>query len=113
MDETELYKLFAKTSIANQAIAKHYGTAIGSLILLFTIVHWMHKLAHKAGSLQRTFAALSRPLKRAATGLAFGGVLVLPGRLLLAIVYFAINIILTFINVNWDLQTLFAKRLGW
>ncbi|TKA83980.1 hypothetical protein B0A55_00255 [Friedmanniomyces simplex] len=117
MASAEQYELFAEASIADQAAAKHFGIAIGALAGLFILAHWTQKLAprvtNRSRSCDRLYTATIRPFRRAAAGAAVGGVLVLPGRMLLASAYFAINIVLTFTNVNWTSQTLFAKRLGW
>jgi len=109
--------LFEQVSITDQDAAKYFGIAIGGLIALFAISHWTQRLATKyvssSSTLARVCATITRPLRRAAKGVVVGGVLVLPGRIALTIVYIIINVVLTFMNVNWSMQTLFAKRLGW
>lgn len=116
ISEYEL-KLFAEATIANQIASKHFGIAIGGLMGLFIITHWTQKLSQglvsKGSAIHRFGSPITRPFRRAETGAAIGGVLVLPTQILLAAAYLGINLALTFTNVNWTQQTLFAKRLGW
>lgn len=109
--------LFEQASITDQDAAKYFGIAIGSLVALFALSHWTRWLASKyvpcSSTLARMSAAIIRPIRRTAKGIVVGGVLVLPGRIALALLYLAINVVLTFTNVDWSQQTLFAKRLGW
>jgi hypothetical protein len=113
----EEYELFAKVSRSDQAAAKWFGIAIGSLVVLCTVVRFTSILAHRflarSRTLSRLCESLGRPVKRMSTGVFVGSGMILPGRIVLAVIYVAINASLTFTNVNWSTQTLFAKRLGW
>lgn len=117
MSSLEMEELFAQVSITDQDTAKYFGIAIGGLIAMFTISHWVEKFSTdhlpRSSGLARSAAVVTRPFRRIAKGVALGGFLILPGRIALAVLYLAINALLTFTNVNWSMSTLFAKRLGW
>ncbi|KAK3621985.1 hypothetical protein LTR22_024979 [Elasticomyces elasticus] len=99
MESAQELKLFAEASLSNQAAAKHFGIAVGGLIGLFTVGHWAQRFSRR----KRGYAKL------------LDGVFTqrLKGHLVPVPAYLAINIILTFTNVNWTIQTFLAKRLGW
>ncbi|KAK3622829.1 hypothetical protein LTR56_021961 [Elasticomyces elasticus] len=99
MESAQELKLFAEASLSNQAAAKHFGIAVGGLIGLFTVGHWVQRFSRR----RRGYAKL------------LDGVLTqrLKGHLVPVSAYLAINIILTFTNVNWTMQTFLAERLGW
>ncbi|KAK4895929.1 hypothetical protein LTR27_006100 [Elasticomyces elasticus] len=99
MESAQELKLFAEASLSNQAAAKHFGIAVGGLIGLLTVWHWVQRFSRR----RRGYAKLLE------------GVLTqrLKGHLVPVSAYLAINIILTFTNVNWTIQTFLAKRLGW
>jgi hypothetical protein len=113
----EQYKLFAEVSKTDQAAAKWFGVAIGSLVTVFILAHWTQKALSNVLAQSRTSSKICstvlRPLKRFVAGVSVPGGLILPGRITLALIYFAINGAVTFTNVNWSTQTFFAKRLGW
>ncbi|KAK5693182.1 hypothetical protein LTR17_025226 [Elasticomyces elasticus] len=81
------------------AAAKHFGIAVGGLIGLFTVEHWVQKLSRRRrGNTKLLDGVLTQRLKE---------------YLIPVFAYLASNIILTFTNVNWTMQTFLAKRLGW
>lgn len=110
--------LLARVSLTNQRAAEHFGIGIGGLIAFFAICHWTRKLSIKhvppSSGLILVGASITRPFRQLAKGKIVYGILLLPGRMGLALVYLAINLAVTFTNIiDWSEQTLFAQRLGW
>lgn len=117
--EEALMALFAKWQIKNQTTAIYFAAAIFGLMGCFVLQHWTMSL------IARNFKP-SHPLRLAARSVehywrltcgerVVAGFLVFPGRILLALAYFAINIALTFYDDALAVpgRTIFAKRLGW
>jgi len=111
------YKLFAEATTAGQSAALYFGIAVGGLMAVSVVAHWTRKLYlkmfPKTSAIRRVGSSLARPIRRAAMSTVVGGFLFMPCRMSLALAYFGVNAALTFTNVNWSQQTLFAKRLGW
>ncbi|EMC92507.1 hypothetical protein BAUCODRAFT_294002 [Baudoinia panamericana UAMH 10762] len=116
-DEAALFEQLNRISATDQAAAKHFGIGIGTIVGAFVFVYWGQRLwdrvSGRKGGIVRAVSYVARPLRRIASGVPVGGFLILPGRILLALVYLALNIALTFTNVDWSQRTFFGKRLGW
>nr|POF01262.1 hypothetical protein CFP56_21210 [Quercus suber] len=102
----------------NLKAAKYWGVGIAGLIGIFIIEHWIGRLLRrnvsKANSSGKAISTVSAPFNRFLLGTTVGRILVLPGRIWLALAYLAINIACAFTNVNWAMAELFfAKRMGW
>ena len=109
-EEEIYYGMLATARAWNTVQARYYGAAIGGLVALFIIAHWISKLCSNSTATRTVLRPISRFLK----GFALGSWLILPGRLILAATYFAINGILWFTNGYWNLPDLgCAKRCGW
>lgn len=117
--EAALLALFAKWQIRNQTTAIYYAAAIFGLMGCFVLQHLVKTV------IERNFKP-SHPLRLASRSLehfwrltcgerVVAGFIVFPGRILLALTYFAINIALTFYDdaISVPGRTIFAKRLGW
>lgn len=104
----------------NEETAKYYGGAIGGLMLLSVVAHWTNVLFNKYGSrnhaVSKTIAKLTRPVKRLVNFKIPGPRLLLSGRVIVALVYFGINIALLFQHLDYsgkDQMINVSKRFGW
>lgn len=110
--------LFAEWQIKDENTAKYFGVAMAGLVAVFTITHQVDVLFTKefarssgsstvARSMRRTLQLLSRSRNVA-------GVVLLPGKIVLALLYVGINAGLTFHDrpdrVGFNVL---AKRFGW
>lgn len=105
-------------TIVNMQCAKYYAAGVVGLIALFTITHWSQIIftntVSRSNPIARAATFVSTPFRRLLKGWAAGTFLILPGRVLLALAYFGINIALMFPRLNFDYHATFlAKRLGW
>lgn len=95
----------------------YFASIIASLILVFASTHWSRRLYHRLrlekSSWGRSISKSSRPLSRYLYGQKFGSITVLPERVALAIVYFGLNVGVSFWDIDWHHYTTFANRLGW
>lgn len=95
----------------------YFSSIIAFLILIFASTHWSRRLYHrlhlKKSHWGRSFSKISRPLSRYLYGQKVGSITVLPERVALAIVYFGLNIGVSFWDIDWHHYTTFANRLGW
>ncbi|CAG7972845.1 unnamed protein product [Penicillium salamii] len=93
---------------------KYFAIATGSIMCLFIIYHWVNLLHLKYGSRSHgkwtaAFTRSHRATKRYLTGTIFS---LCVGRWGLYIIYWAVNLILTLTNMEYELKYA-AKRLGW
>ena len=115
--EAAFFEELDEATAANVKYSKYYAGAMIGLVALFAFVHWMQIVFSKYGSRTNPGAEsiifVSTPIRRLLKGIVIGEVLILPGRILLAIVYFGINIALMFPQLDWSNQVFLAKRCGW
>ena len=110
-------ELDAATDV-NMKFAKYYAAGVVGLIALFTMVHWTHLIfistTAKSNAVGRAFKLVSTPYRRLLKGFSAGSFVILPGRIVLALTYFGINIALMFPQLNFTYDATFlAKRCGW
>lgn len=95
----------------------YFAAVIAFLVLMFTIAHWSRRLHHRLRldkyTFGRTFSRLSRPLTRYLYGQKIGTATIPLERVALAVVYFGLNIGISFWDIDWHHYTTFANRLGW
>lgn len=116
--EAMFFEELDAATVVNMQFARYYAAGVVSLIALFTIIHWTHKISirhtAKSNAVGRAFKLVSTPYRRVLKGYVAGSFVVLPGRLVLALTYFAINVALMFPQLNFSYDATFlAKRCGW
>ena len=98
--------------------ARYFAAGIVGLIALFTIVHWTQTIftlyVSKSNPIVRAASFVSTPIRRQLKGWAIGTYLILPGRVVIALTYFGINIACMFPQLTFEYDgTFVAKRCGW
>lgn len=95
----------------------YFASVVAAIILIFSIAQWLHRLLHRLHLRHTLFNKIiptwSIPLKKSLYGRKIYGVDVLPERVILAIVYFGVNIGVSVWDIDWQHYTTFANRLGW
>jgi hypothetical protein len=116
--EALFFQALAESTVLCEQYAKYYAAGVAGLIALFTIVHWTRivftSTVPKSNPISRTFAIVSTPFRRQLKGFVAGTFLILPGRIIIAFTYFAINIACMFPQITYEYNAVFlAKRCGW
>ena len=116
--EALFFQALAEATVLCEQYARYYAAGIAGLIALFTIVHWTRivftNTVSKSNPISRTFTIVTTPFRRQLKGFVAGTFLILPGRIILALTYFAINIACMFPQVTYEYNAVFlAKRCGW
>lgn len=95
----------------------YFASVIGGLILTFAITHWSHRMYRRFHLLKissaRSLAAWSTPVIRLFYGSRICNANILPERVVMATVYFGVNIGVSVWDIDWHHYTTFANRLGW
>ena len=95
----------------------YFASVIAAIVLILSIAHWLYRLHHRLHlwntSFDKNISTWSIPLKRRLYGSKIYSIDVLPERVALAIVYFGVNIGVSFWDIDWHHYTTFANRLGW
>lgn len=117
-DEKARLELFAIWQVKNQNTAWYFGLSMISLVMIFSISHWLQHLSNKriakSSNLSRYVRAIAYPLRRINKATVLGGVMFQPGITVLAIFYFGTNAALTFHDRPEKAGlTILAKRFGW
>jgi hypothetical protein len=108
--EEAFYALLDAATRENARHAWIYATILGSGLVVFTAMHWAWRISYTRTHLAR----LAKHVRPQFTGLEIGPLHILPGRTLLLMSYFTINIALSFTQIDWATgQTILAKRFGW
>ena len=95
----------------------YFASAILAIVLAYAFAHWSRLLQRRRQL--RTTASGSTvslwpiPLRKTLYGRKIYGVHVLPDRIVLAVVYFGVNIGVSVWDIAWHHYTTFANRLGW
>ncbi|KAB8209718.1 ferric reductase like transmembrane component-domain-containing protein [Aspergillus parasiticus] len=94
---------------------KYFAIALGAMMILFIVHHWLGVLYFKYGSrkpgpLAATFVHWHRSIRKAIDRTVYGLHL---GRWLLYMVYWAINLVLILTDVDLESLNFVGKRLGW
>ncbi|KAF7186031.1 Ferric/cupric reductase transmembrane component 1 [Pseudocercospora fuligena] len=113
-------ELFAEWLAKNHNTARYWAAATGGLIGLFVVSHWSQNLysrhlSRKPNALRSTVRAIAKPIQRLSTARSLGPITILPEKVTLAMVYFAINAALTFYDAPQQapMKTMLSKRFGW
>jgi hypothetical protein len=108
-EEAYFEELDAAT-VVNTRLGWNYAVVLGALIAFFTIVNWTYRLGQRTNFL----TTVTRPFRRFTKGYQIGSTTLFPGRGILLTVYYAVNIEMTFVRLNWNLgASCFAMRCGW
>jgi hypothetical protein len=95
----------------------YFASVIAFIILIFGVAHWLRRLNRRlhlqSTSYGKAISTWLIPSKRSLHGVQVLGVDVLSERVVLAIVYFGLNIGLSVWDIDWHHYTTFANRLGW
>lgn len=107
-----------EATTVSMKFARYFAAAIVGLIALFTIVNWTQIIftftVSRSNPVARAATFVSTPIRRQLKGWAVGTFLILPGRVVLALTYFGINVALMFPQLNFQYDgTFLAKRCGW
>ncbi|SMY18926.1 unnamed protein product [Zymoseptoria tritici ST99CH_1A5] len=110
--------LFAEWQIKDENTAKFFGFAMAGLVAVFTITHQVDVLFTKEFARSSGSSTVARSMRRTlqlfSRSKIVAGVVLLPGKIVLALLYFGINAGLTFHDrpdrVGFNVL---AKRFGW
>lgn len=95
----------------------YFASVIGGLILIFAVAHWsswlLFRLHLEKAIWWKSCETPRKALRRFLLGRKLLSVTILPERVTLVIVYFGVNIGVSFWDIDWHHYTTFANRLGW
>jgi hypothetical protein len=96
----------------------YFASVIAFIILIFGVAHWLRRLNHRLHLWSTSYGKVistwsTTTLNRSLHGVQVLGVDVLSERVVLAIVYFGLNIGVSVWGIDWNHYTTFANRLGW
>ena len=98
--------------------AKYFAISIGGLFAALTIANWTTILLGRHAALQpstlnKAYSRMSKCIAPVSRGYFIGSWTFIPGRVLLVIAYFGLNLSLMFTNIDLSNETFFAMRCGW
>lgn len=91
-----------------------FAVVIGSLILLHALYYWISRLRRRLSSTSNPHVvSLTGSLQRFRLADRTLTLPVKPPYCILALIYVALNVFLSFWNIAWNQPTSFGNRLGW
>ncbi|KAJ5793295.1 uncharacterized protein N7503_009273 [Penicillium pulvis] len=118
MSESKAAKAAAKAAAKvlrqsnNEWSNKYFAIAVGSIMCLFAVYHWLSVIHFHYGP-RKSHPALSRKYRQARRFLASSVMGLRTDRSILYIIYWAINLILAVTNVDLTELSYVGKRFGW
>jgi hypothetical protein len=110
--------LFAKWQTKDENTAMYFGVAMAGLVAVFTVAHqvdchFTKDFAKSSGS-ARLARSIQRPFQIFNRNRVVAEVEILPGKILLVLLYFGINAVLSFHDRPDQVGfNILAKRFGW